>query len=635
MFNGFIKVAAATPRIRVADSPGNAKALQRVMRAAHSDGARLLITPELAITGYTCSDLFFQDALLKSAEAALLLLAQSSQGLCMITVVGLPLRYHGKLYNCAAVLYEGKILGVIPKTNIPNYGEFYEARHFAKAPEETGEIRIGHAVAPFGTKFLFCCDEMPSFKLAIEICEDLWVGNAPSIAHGAAGATIIANLSASNEIVTKDAFRRTLVVSQSAKLLTGYIYADAGDGESTTDLVFSGHNIIAQNGAILAESKPFASGYAITEFDLEALAHDRRRITTYGADTPQGYLNIPFSMPLTKTSITRAVARHPFIPDNETLRDERCDLILSIQSAGLRKRLEHTGSKTAVIGVSGGLDSTLALLVTARAMDLLNRSRTDVLAITMPCFGTTRRTRCNAVALCAALGVTLREIDITDAVRQHFNDLGHDEANLNVLYENAQARERTQVLMDVANQTGGLVVGTGDLSELALGFATYNGDHMSMYAVNASVPKTLIRHIIRYYAERLADDSLAKVLLDILDTPVSPELLPAIDDKISQKTEELVGPYELHDFFLYYVLRWGFAPGKIRMLANHAFEGEYAPDVIDRYLAVFYRRFFSQQFKRSCLPDAPKVGTVTLSPRGDWRMPSDAAARVWLEELSL
>ncbi|MEL7610680.1 MAG: NAD(+) synthase [Bacillota bacterium] len=635
MFNGFIKVAAATPHIRVADCPGNAKALQRVMRAAHGDNARLLITPELAVTGYTCSDLFFQDALLKSAEAALLLLAETSLGQDMITIVGLPLRYHGKLYNCAAVLYQGKILGVVPKANIPNYGEFYEVRHFAKAPEENGEIRIGGAAVPFGSKLLFCSDEMPAFKLAIEICEDLWIGNAPSVSHAAAGATIIANLSASNEIVTKDAFRRTLVVSQSAKLVTGYIYADAGDGESTTDLVFSGHNIIAQNGTILAESKPFGPGYAVTELDLEALAHDRRRITTYGAEASEGYLSVPFSMPLTRTQITRAVARHPFIPDNETLRGERCDLILSIQSAGLKKRLEHTGSKTAVIGVSGGLDSTLALLVTARAMDLLNRPRTDVLAVTMPCFGTTKRTRCNAGALCDALGVTLREIDITDAVRQHFSDLGHDESDLDVLYENAQARERTQVLMDVANQTGGLVVGTGDLSELALGFATYNGDHMSMYAVNASVPKTLIRHIIRYYAERLTDDSLARVLLDILDTPVSPELLPAVDGNIAQKTEELVGPYELHDFFLYYVLRWGFAPAKIRRLANHAFAGEYAPEEIDRYLAVFYRRFFAQQFKRSCLPDGPKVGTVTLSPRGDWRMPSDAAARVWLEELSL
>ena len=627
---GYVKCAAYTPEIRVADCRYNAGRIYQLMQEASQEGIELLVLPELCITGYTCGDLFFQQTLLTAAEDVLLRLVEQSRGLALITVVGLPLAVEGKLYNCAAVIYEGKLLGIIPKSHIPNYAEFYEARHFAAAPEKNSTVRLAGKDVPFGTKLLFCCEEEPAFKLAVEICEDLWVGNSPSLAHVGAGATVIANLSASDEVVAKDDFRRILLRGQSAKLIAGYIYVDAGVGESSTDLVFSGHNIIAQNGHLLAESQPFGPGQATADIDVTAIAYDRMRVSTVMAESAEGYEKILFSLPQREAKLINTPTKHPFIPEDSGRREARAERILMIQASGLIKRMEHTHAACPILGISGGLDSTLALLVAARAMDAMQRDRQDIIAITMPCFGTTKRTRSNAEKLCSALGVTLRTVDISSAVRQHFKDLGHDEGDHSVLFENAQARERTQVLMDAAHQHGGLVVGTGDLSELALGWATYNGDHMSMYGVNASVPKTLIRHIVKHVADSTENAALREVLLDILSTPVSPELLPAENGDISQKTEELVGPYELHDFFLYYVLRWGFAPEKILFLAEAAFVPEYSPAELKKWLRNFYSRFFSQQFKRSCLPDGPKVGSVTLSPRGDWRMPSDAVARLWL-----
>ena len=630
---GFLKVASCTPSIKVADCRYNGRNILALMKECAAAGVKLLVLPELCITGYTCSDLFFQETLLKGAEKELLSICAGSKDLDMVTVVGVPLFHNGTLYNCAAITYHGKILGAVPKAYIPNYSEFYELRHFAPAPDEISRVRIGDQAVPFGKKLLFCCEQMPSFKFAVEICEDLWVANSPSIGHALAGATIIVNLSASNEVVDKDSYRRQLVVGQSAKLIAAYLYADAGDGESTTDLVFSGHDLIAQNGTLLAESKPFADGRAIADLDLSYLLHDRRKTNTYLPEDLTGYEIIPFSMPVVQTVLSCRIPKNPFVPEDKDSLAHRCEMILSIQSAGLKKRIAHTNAKSVVVGVSGGLDSTLALLVCERAMRLLGRPASDVLAVTMPCFGTTKRTKSNAEMLCQALGVTLREINITDAVRQHFKDVHHDENDHSVLYENAQARERTQVLMDLTHQCNGLVIGTGDLSELALGWATYNGDHMSMYGVNASIPKTLVRYIIRYCANKAQGTQLAGILEDILDTPVSPELLPPDHGEIAQCTEQLVGPYELHDFFLYYALRRGFAPDKIEHLANLAYADTYDKETIHSWLTVFFKRFFAQQFKRSCMPDGPKVGTVTLSPRGDWRMPSDASVSLWLDRL--
>lgn len=630
---GFIKAAACTPEIIVADCIHNAQAILDLMEKSASEGVRLAVFPELCLTGYTCGDLFTQQTLLESVEHNLLKLAEASRSLPMISVIGAPITHYGKLYNCGVVLYGGKILGIVPKTEIPNYAEFYEARNFCAAPEANGIVRLGENEIPFGNKLLFCCNEMSEFIFGIEICEDLWVCQPPSIGHATAGATIILNLSASNEIVGKAEFRRQLVESQSARLVCGYLYADAGEGESTTDLVFSGHNLIAQNGHILAEAQPFSSGYCVTELDLEELTSERQRLTTFPQQDATGYLMIPFSMEKTPVNLTRNISKKPFVPaDSADLRD-RCEKILAIQSAGLRKRINHTHVKTVVIGVSGGLDSTLALLVCVRAMKESGRPISDVVAVTMPGFGTTRRTKNNAIKLCESLGVTLRKIDITRSVRSHFHDLGQDENDHNILFENAQARERTQILMDICHQTDGLVVGTGDLSELALGWATYNGDHMSMYGVNASVPKTLVRYLVRYYADYLADKQVSKLLSDILNTPVSPELLPAAQGKISQLTEDIIGPYELHDFFLYYIIRHGFSPEKVAWLANYAFKDTYSADEIQKWLKVFIKRFFNNQFKRSCLPDGPKVGSVSLSPRGDWRMPSDASFKAWIDTL--
>ena len=631
---GFIKVAAASPALRVADCRYNAEQSVAAMQRAAAAGVRLLVLPELGLTGYTCGDLLLQPVLQQGALHALQTLLAVSAGLPMTTVAGLPLEVEGKLYNCAAVLHGRKILGVVPKTNLPNYGEFYEARWFTPAPAEAKAISLLGQQVPFGTDLLFCCRELPEYKLAVEICEDLWVALPPSTRHAMAGATVIANCSASDETIGKAEYRRELITGQSARLMAGYLYADAGRGESTTDMVFAGHDLIAENGRLLAETALFTNEMIVTEIDVHRLTAERRRTNTWRAADSAGYTIIPFSLPAEVTTLTRLIDPHPFVPADSAERKQRCEAILTMQAEGLRRRLEHIGCPCAVLGISGGLDSTLALLVAVRALDLLGRPRTDMIAVTMPGFGTTHRTRSNAELLCEKLGVTLRTVSIAAAVRQHFKDIGHDESVTDTTYENAQARERTQVLMDIANQENGIVVGTGDLSELALGWATYNGDHMSMYGVNGSIPKTLVRYLVRHAAETCGDEALAAVLYDILDTPVSPELLPADEGgRIAQKTEDLVGPYELHDFFLYHFIRYGCPPQKLLYLAENAFAERYDRAVLLKWLRTFCRRFFQQQFKRSCLPDGPKVGSVTLSPRGDWRMPSDASAALWLREI--
>ena len=629
---GFIKACAVSPALRVADCPYNAQETIEAMQQAAEDGCQLTVFPELSLTGYTCGDLFLQP-LLDAAEAALREILKASEALQLVALVGLPVTVDAKLYNCAAVICQGALLGLVPKSHIPNYGEFYEKRHYCAAPAGVKEISFAGQKTLFGTKLLFRCETMQAFTLAVEICEDLWAPLPPSTAHALAGATVLANLSASDETVGKAEYRRALVSQQSARLLCAYLYADAGHGESTTDMVFSGHNLIAENGALLAESRPFSQALACTELDLGRLLAERRRNTSFEPVT-DGYETVSFHLPLREIPLTRYISPTPFVPADGGARAERCELILQMQADGLAKRIEHAHAKTAVIGISGGLDSCLALLVAVHAMKKLNRPMADILAVTMPCFGTTKRTRSNAEILCQELGVQFTEISIANTVRSHFADIGQSETNFDVTFENGQARVRTLELMDLANRTGGLVVGTGDLSELALGWATYNGDHMSMYGVNAGVPKTLVRHIVRYEADAANSDTLREVLLDILDTPVSPELLPAKENgEIAQQTESLVGPYELHDFYLYYVLRFGFSPAKIYHLAKAALSDRYSDEVLLHWLRNFYRRFFQQQFKRSCLPDGPKVGSVTLSPRGDWRMPSDACVSVWQAEL--
>lgn len=558
-------------------------------------------------------------------------LAEASASLPGIYFVGLPYEINGKLYNVAAAISDGQVLGMVPKSYIPNYNEFYEVRHFTSGAELSVSVTL-----PDGSDVLvdreqmFVCEQMPKLKIAVELCEDLWTPNPPSIAHALSGADVIVNLSASNEITGKSAYRKELVCGQSARLISAYIYASAGEGESTQDLVFAGHNMIAENGRMLAESERCGHGVIYTEIDVEKLTAERRRMTTFV--TEDHYSEVTFELEQEETKLTRYIDPAPFVPGDKNDRDKRCDEILMIQAMGLKKRLEHTGAG-AVVGISGGLDSTLALLVTVRAFDLLGRDRKEITAVTMPGFGTTDRTYDNAVNLIRCLGAEFVEVDIKNAVNVHFADIGQDASVHDVTYENSQARERTQILMDIANKKNALVIGTGDLSELALGWATYNGDHMSMYAVNASVPKTLVRHLVRYYADTCGDELLEKTLLDVLDTPVSPELLPPEDGKISQKTEDLVGPYELHDFFLYYMLRFGFAPEKIYRLARIAFGETYEDAFILKWLKTFYRRFFAQQFKRSCLPDGPKVGSVAVSPRGDLRMPSDACYTIWKAEL--
>lgn len=682
MNNGFIRVAAATPNIKVGDCEHNTSEICRIMEEVYAKGAQFVVFPELCITGYTCEDLFWQSSLIETAKLKLAEIVSFSKNLELIAIVGLPYLMDGKLYNVAAVVYNGEIMGMVPKSHIPNYSEFYEGRHFASGKEiENRYISLGikddckplpyhsgtivYTVTLndeeyddeyddeydeydseydcewedddefiFGRRVIFNCENIPNFKFAIEICEDLWVPNPPSTSMALAGATVIANLSASSETTGKDVYRKNLVAGQSARTVSAYVYADAGEGESSTDLVFAAHNMIAENGTILAEAQRFKNETVYADIDLDRIVAERQRMTTFESEQlMEGDDVVDIGLKPIELEIDRVIDKSPFVPANEMEREKRCEEILTIQTMGLKKRLEHTNCKCAVVGISGGLDSTLALLVTIRAFDMLGLDRKGILAITMPGFGTTDRTYTNAVTMIKTLGCDFKEVNISEAVEMHFKQIGHDINKHNVTYENAQARYRTYLLMDFANEYNGMVIGTGDMSELALGWATYNGDHMSMYGVNGGVPKTLVRHLVKYYADTCQDKELAGVLNDVLDTPVSPELLPPKDGKIAQKTEDLVGPYELHDFFMYYILRFGYTPEKIFFLAKKAFENEYDTETILKWLRTFYRRFFSQQFKRSCLPDGPKVGSVAVSPRGDLRMPSDACANDWLERL--
>ncbi len=633
MNDGFLKVAAATPeRIVVADCDTNTDYIIDRINEASALGVKLLVLPELCITAYTCEDLFSQNTLLNAAFNSLKTIRAATKGKEMLITVGLPFSHQSTLYNVAAVLYNDKILGIIPKNSIPNNSEAYEGRHFAKGSQTVYTVSIDNEEVPFGTNILFRCKNIENFILGVEICEDLWSPMPPSVKHALNGATVIANLSASPDFAGKDEYRTDLVKGQSARLMSAYVYADTGEGESTTDLVFSGHNIIAENGNILAEAEPFKNSLIVTDIDLERIAAERRRTNTF-VPTGDTYTFVDFEMSNPDIRLDRTFSQSPFIPSDADELKTRCAEILMLQSMGLKKRLAHIGCKTAIIGISGGLDSTLALLVTAKALDLLGMDRSRLIAVTMPCFGTTDRTYNNAMTLSKKLGSTFKEVRINKSVLQHFEDIGHDKDVHDLTFENAQARERTQVLMDIAGSAGGIVIGTGDLSELSLGWATYNGDHMAMYGVNAGIPKTLIRHIVRYYAETCGDTELKNILLDVLDTPVSPELLPPKDGEINQKTEDIVGPYELHDFFIYYALRFGYSPKKIFRIAKKAFSGVYDDATIYKWLNTFYRRFFSQQFKRSCLPDGPKIGSVGVSPRGDLRMPSDASVALWLREL--
>ena len=673
MKDGFVKVAAVTPQVTVADPEANRIQIRKLMKEAAAHGAKIIVFPELAITGYTCGDLFAHKLLLEKAYDELMELVKSTEEIDAIVFVGTPWLNRGKLYNCMAVMSGGELIGLVPKRYIPNFGEFYEKRYFESGNAETFDVEIldeeddeddeydaedetdtdyepeddedddeddgwgtdvSCSYVPFGTNLIFACEEYPDLKIAGEICEDLWSPNPPGTAHARAGAVILVNCSASNEAVGKAEYRRTLIAGQSGRLHAAYVYANAGYGESTTDVVFGGHDIIAENGSILAESRRFEKETILyADIDVDKLTAERQKNTTFTLLPDDAYETVDFSLKLTDTKLEGQFPKMPFVPDDPATRDERCQEILMIQALGLVKRLDHTNCKRAVIGISGGLDSTLALLVTVKAFDILGLDRSGICAVTMPCFGTTDRTYNNACRMAESTGAKLMEVPIRDAVRVHFKDIGQDEGNHDVTYENAQARERTQVLMDIANQIGGMVIGTGDMSELALGWATYNGDHMSMYGVNGGVPKTLVRHLVRYYADTCGDEKLAATLRDVLDTPVSPELLPPEDGVIAQKTEDLVGPYELHDFFLYYMLRFGFPPRKIYRMALTAFEGEYDADTIHKWLYTFYRRFFSQQFKRSCLPDGPKVGSAAVSPRGDLKMPSDASSKLWLKQI--
>ncbi len=634
MKQGFVKVAASTPDIRVADVEHNTREICKLIDETVANGAKIVVFPELCITGYTCGDLFSQDILLHESKKAMFQIAAHTAGKDALIFIGLPFVVRNKIYNVAAALHRGEILGLVTKTFLPNYNEFYEMRQFQPGPKKADWINVDGKEIPFGPRILFECDEMPELVVSAEICEDVWSPIPPSIEAALCGATVIINCSASDETVGKDSYRARLISGQSARLIAGYIYANAGEGESTTDGVFGGHNIIAENGSILEETKRFANATIYSELDIDRIVSERRKNTTFQMSEHYGELiHVPFSLEVAETELTRKIAVSPFVPSDEAAREACCEDVLMIQAMGLKKRLAHAHCKSAVVGISGGLDSTLALLATAKAFDMLGIDRKNIEAITMPCFGTTDRTYNNACLLTQRLGATLTEVNIKEAVRVHFRDIGHSEDVHDVTYENAQARERTQVLMDIANKTDGMVIGTGDMSELALGWATYNGDHMSMYSVNGSVPKTLVRHLVGHYADTCEDQELKAVLVDILETPVSPELLPPQDGEIAQKTEDLVGPYELHDFFMFYSLRFGYAPSKIYRLAKYAFAGEYDEETILKWLKTYFRRFFAQQFKRSCLPDGPKIGTVDLSPRGDLRMPSDACSTVWLKDL--
>ncbi|RHR39651.1 NAD(+) synthase [Parabacteroides sp. AF18-52] len=636
---GFIKVAAAVPHVQVADCSYNIGQIESLIRQASEKGVQLIAFPELSVTAYTCLDLFAQQTLLKNAEQALLKLVNDTADLNLLTIVGAPLVTDNRLINAAIAFQSGKIIGVVPKTYLPNYKEFQEQRWFTSATELWDKtISIGNNAYPMNSHLLFTSGQV---KIGIEICEDLWVPVPPSSLLAMEGANILVNISASNELIGKHHYLRSLICQQSARCMAGYVYASAGFGESSTDLVFAGNGIIAENGNLLEESPRFTmqEQLIISEIDVENLQNDRRVNTSFmhGASTllPEETIVVPFALSETSGDpvLTRPIDPHPFTPSGDALK-ERCEEIFQIQVAGLAKRMVHTHSKTAVVGISGGLDSTLALLVTVMTFDALGIPRGQILGITMPGFGTTDRTYTNACDLIRSLGVTLKEISIKDACLQHFKDINHDPSVHDVTYENSQARERTQILMDVANQENGMVIGTGDLSELALGWATYNGDHMSMYGVNGSIPKTLVKYLVEWVAHNRVDEASRATLLDIVDTPISPELIPADENgNIKQKTEDLVGPYELHDFFLYHFLRFGSSPVKIYFLAQQAFKDNYDKETIKKWLYTFFRRFFQQQFKRSCLPDGPKVGSVSLSPRGDWRMPSDAMATLWLKEI--
>jgi NAD+ synthase (glutamine-hydrolysing) len=630
-FDGFVTVAAVSPELRPGDCRYNVSKIFNAAFEMIGRGAKVIVTPELSITGYTCGDLFLQDHLLDDATASLYALVRCTMGRDELIFVGLPVVYDGKLYNAAAAISGGELLGLVPKSWLPNYGEFYEARHFTPAFDGVRTLQLNGWTVPFGTNILFRSREFPALSIACEICEDLWVPSTPSTRHAQAGATLIVNLSAGDETIGKEEYRRMLVGSQSGRCVCGYIYANAGYGESTQDMVFSGHGIVAENGSILSERRPFEDRAAIADIDIRGILHDRRFLTTFKALESSTYRIIEFSQKPACQLKHREVDMHPFVPGGRAERAARCERILQMQSVGLAKRLEASKAKAAVIGLSGGLDSTLALLVTKRAMDRLGRPAKDILTVTMPGFGTTQTTRNSARALAAALGVLFGEIDITASVRQHLSDIGHSEREHNNVYENAQARMRTLILMNLANKFEGIVIGTGDLSELALGWATYNGDHMSMYGVNAGVPKTLVRYLIGHVADM--EIGLRDVLLAILHTPVSPELLPAENGMITQRTEDILGPYELHDFFLYHMIRKGRSPSMIRKLAVHAFGGKYSEGEILAAIRLFYKRFFANQFKRSALPDGPKIGSVTLSPRADWRMPSDVDGNAWLLDL--
>ena len=636
MKDGFIKVSAITPVIKVADVESNVSNIIKAIDKEYKKHTKISIFPELCITGYTCGDLFLQKELQVSAIKGLDTIISHTKGHDMLTFVGLPYEYNGKLYNAVAAIQDGHLLGLITKTYIPNYNEFYEVRHFAKGPIETIDVLYHQDIIPMGSNIIFECFDMPGLRVAGEICEDLWVMAPPSTYHAMAGATVIINASASNELVGKNIYRRDLILNQSARTISAYIYASSGDGESTQDVVFTGRNMIADNGKLVAQSGDETSGAVTAVIDIQKLISDRIRMTTYESDIKSSeydYTTIEFRLKKEITDPIPCYNPNPFIPIDEDDKLEACKEVITIQSLGLKKRLEHIGTKDIVIGLSGGLDSTLALLICIEAFKKLSLSAKGIHAITMPCFGTTDRTYNNAISLAKVAGTSLETIDIQKSVLQHFADIGQEQSKHDVTYENAQARERTQVLMDIANKVGGIVIGTGDLSELALGWATYNGDHMSMYAVNSSVPKTLIRDLIRYYISTSSDKKLISILKDVLDTPVSPELLPPTRGKISQKTEDIVGPYELHDYFLYYMLRYGFKPSKIYRLASISFAGRYDSKTIIKWMEIFYKRFFSQQFKRSCMPDGPKVGSIALSPRGDLRMPSDAVSKLWLDDI--
>lgn len=623
---GFVKVAAVTPKIKVADTRYNGQMIRTLMKDAYQSGAQVVVFPELVITGASCGDLFYQKKLICSAKEELMQIVSASEFYDAIYVIGLPYEWNGNLYNAAAVISKGKVLGIVPKSHLK------DNRYFV-----SGDSLVVDEILPNGQDVLFSanqiffCEELPDLKIAVEIGEDLYAPEQPGTEHALGGANLLLHLTADIALTGSADYRRSQISSQSARLICAYVSASAGEGESTQDVVFSGHNLIAENGTILKESSFMEHGMICSEIDVERLEIDRRKDPLFY--TEDSHDRIAFHLRETETVLTREIALSPFIPVDEQERFRRCEQVFQIQAMGLKKRMEHTKAATAVIGISGGLDSTLALLVTAKAFDLMKKNRKDIVAVTMPGFGTTDRTYENAVNMIRQLGATFLEVSIKDSVRQHFQDIGHDESNHDVTYENAQARERTQILMDIANQRNGMVIGTGDMSELALGWATYNGDHMSMYCVNGSVPKTLVRHVVRYYANTCGEEQLAKTLLDVLDTPVSPELLPPENGQIAQKTEDLVGPYELHDFIMYYLLRFGFCPEKIYYLAKIAFHGTYNSAVILSWLKTFYRRFFAQQFKRSCLPDGPKVGTLSVSPRGDLMMPSDACVRIWMDEL--